>query len=384
MKSRGTKGEGPPLESFAAAGKVRGLVPVPAADRPLTKAQETFRSLLARVEILRESIENEEQALDTALNFYATEIVPRLARHAALHKELVRALAPKVNKTLFPRKPERLEIRELLQECLDEIAKTERGLTDADLREIYSNVHGIGYAEHEQQTLAAVKQALGEMFAEAGVEADFSELESTASEADFMAKAEELIARVRRMKQAETEAAHCAETGHHSTDDEQLRAAEELRKRSIATIYKQLARVLHPDLERDRELQKQKVELMQELTVAFHQNDLHTLLRLEMQWIEKEGGDVERLTEEKLEVYNEFLARQVEGLEQRSRDLVFHPRYRSILVWNNRLAKTMDGPEKARELDDSISSVEHAVHLLEAARTADDVRAAIVPFRHHS
>ena len=199
-----------------------------------------------------------------------------------------------------------------------------------------------------------------------------------------MAKSEELSARVRRMKQAEMEAAHCGETGHHSTDNEQLRAAEEFRKRSIATIYKQLARVLHPDLERDRDRQKQKIELMQELTVAFRENDLHTLLRLEMQWIEKEGGDVERLTEEKLDVYNEFLTRQVEGLEQRLRDLVFRPRYRSILIWENRLAKTIDGPKKKRELDDRISNVERSVHLLEAATTTDDVRAAVGPFLHEA
>lgn len=56
---------------------------------------------------------------------------------------------------------------------------------------------------------------------------------------------------------------------------------------------------------------------MQELTVAYRQNDLHTLLRLEMQWIENEGGDIDRLTEEELGVYNEVLQGQVQGLEQR-------------------------------------------------------------------
>ena len=380
MKWREKKGEGRQRESLAAAGGVRGLVPAPATVRPLTKAQETFRGLLAKVESLRESIDGEEEKLDATLNFYAAEIVPRLARHAALQKDLVRALAPYANKTFFPRKQERLEIRELIQEFLNEIAKTESGLTDSDLREIYGTVHGIDYAERERQTLATVKEALIKMFAEVGIEADLSELESATSEADFMAKSEELSARVRRMKQAEMEAAHCGETGHHSTDNEQLRAAEEFRKRSIATIYKQLARVLHPDLERDLDRQKQKMELMQELTVAFRENDLHTLLRLEMQWIEKEGGDVERLTEEKLDVYNEFLTRQVEGLEQRLRDLVFRPRYRSILIWENRLARTIDGAEKTRELDDNISNIERSVHLLEAARTADDVRAAVGPF----
>src|SRR5688572_31116004 len=104
------------------------------------------------------------------------------------------------------------------------------------------------------------------MLAEAGIDADFSELESAATEAEFMEKAEALMARARKMKEAEEEAAHCAEHGHHSTDDADMRAAEEFRKRSIATIYKQLARVLHPDLERDYERQQEKGQLMQELT----------------------------------------------------------------------------------------------------------------------
>ena len=62
--------------------------------RPLTKAQKTFRGLLAKVESLRESIDGEEEELDATLNFYAAEIVPRLARQTALQKDLVRALAP--------------------------------------------------------------------------------------------------------------------------------------------------------------------------------------------------------------------------------------------------------------------------------------------------
>jgi len=368
-----------PGDKKPAAG-VRSLVPSPTADRPLTKAQETFRTLLIRLESLRESVDAEEEKLDAVLNFYAAEIVPKIVRQTALRKGLVRAMAPHFNKTLFPRKQERFEIREMIQEFLNEISNAEKGLIDADLREIYGSVHAVDYAEHERKTLASVKEALAKTFAEAGLEADFSELESATSEADFMAKAEELSARVRKMKEAELEAAHCLDAGHHSTEDENVRAAEEFRKKSIAAIYKQLARVLHPDLERDSERQKEKVELMQELTVAFRQNDLHTLLRLEMQWIEKEGGDIEHLTEEKLGVYNEFLARQVDGLEKRLRDLVLHPRYRPILTWHNRRAQPIDGSEKARELDESIAALEHAVGLISAAKTADEVRAAIVPF----
>jgi hypothetical protein len=361
--------------------KGEGLVPTPTADRPLTKAQETFRVLLAKVESLRGAIDVEERELDATLSFYAAEIVPRLARQTELQKQLVRALAPYVNKSFFPRQQERLRFKELTQDLLHEITTTEKGLTDPDLCHIYNAVHGVGYAKDERKVIDAARAALAQMFADAGIEADFSELETATSEAEFMAKAEVLIARMRKMKEAEAEAAHCAEHGRHETDEGRLRAEEELRKRSIGNIYKQLARVLHPDFERDAERRQEKVLLMQELTTAYRQNDLHTLLRLEMQWIENESGDVERLTEEKLEVYNDVLSGQVEGLESRLRDLMFHPRYRAIVVFNLGLARVIHGPDKARDLEDGIAAIERCIARLDTAKTTDDVRAAIDAFR---
>jgi len=119
----------------------------------MTKAQETFRTLLAKVESLRELIDAEVERLDATLSFYATDIVPRLGKHTALQKEFVRALAPYVNKSFFPAQPERTEFRELIRELLDEIANTEKGLTDVDLREIYNVVHGVGYAKDEQKIM---------------------------------------------------------------------------------------------------------------------------------------------------------------------------------------------------------------------------------------
>jgi hypothetical protein len=353
------------------------LIPTPKPDRPLSKAQATYQTLLARVESLRDAIDAEEEELDAALSFYAAEIVPRLNKQTAVQKDLVRALAPYLNKSFFPRRQERLELKELAKDLLHEIAQKEKGLADADLLEIYTALHGVGYAKDERKALAATRAALAQMFAEEGVEADLSELDAAASEAAFMAKAEELIARIRKMKEAEAEATRCAEHGRHATHDGDLRAAEEFRKRSIANIYKQLARVLHPDLERDSERQKEKVLLMQELTAAYRQNDLHTLLRLEMQWIANERGNLERLTEEKLGVYNQVLAGQVEGLERRRSDLAFQSRYRPIVIVGHGRARVINGPEKARELDDNIDVIERCITQMETAETADDVRAAI-------
>jgi hypothetical protein len=361
--------------------KIRGLVPIPTAGRPLTKAQETFRDLLAKVESLREEIEAEEVELDATLTFYAEHIVPKLARQTALQKEFVRVLAPYVNKSFFPGKLERLEFKDVVRDLLDEITKTEKGLPDADLRQIYNAFYGVGYSKDERKTIDAARATLAKLFAEAGIEADFSELDTVTSETEFMAKAEELIARMRKMKQAAEEEARCAEHGRHATDDEHLREAEEFRKRAIANIYKQLARVLHPDFERDAERQREKVELMQELTEAYRQNDLHTLLRLEMQWIENESGNIDQLTEEKLGIYIEVLAGQVQGLERRLQDLIFHPRYRPIVLRNFGRSKAINGPDKAREIDDSIATIEKCIALMEVAKTSDDVRVVIDTYR---
>ena len=57
--------------------------------------------------------------------------------------------------------------------------------------------------------------------------------------------------------------------------EERTRQAEQLRNKSITSIYKQLAKVLHPDLEPDAERKQAKGTLMQELTAAYRNNDLH-------------------------------------------------------------------------------------------------------------
>src|SRR6185503_19675419 len=134
---------------------------------------------------LREAVDAEEREMDELLGFYAAEIVPRLARQTTVQKELVRALAPYINKSFFPGKQQRHEFRELIREMLDEISKNEKGLLDDDLREIYNVFHGVGYAKDERKTIAAAREALERVFAEAGLEADFSELDGAVSEAEF-------------------------------------------------------------------------------------------------------------------------------------------------------------------------------------------------------
>ena len=103
-----------------------------------------------------------------------------------------------------------------------------------------------------------------------------------------------------------------------------------LKQKSISGIYKQLAKIFHPDLEPDPEKRIEKQALMQELTAAYQTKDLHTLLRLELAYISKEESHIEQLAEDRLRVYNEVLSDQIQDLNARITDLKYDPLYQPV------------------------------------------------------
>ena len=53
---------------------------------------------------------------------------------------------------------------------------------------------------------------------------------------------------------------------------------------------------------------------MQQITAAYAEQDLHTLLRLQLEWMHREDAGAGRLTSEKLRAYNEVLKEQADEL----------------------------------------------------------------------
>src|SRR5206468_1470805 len=54
--------------------------------------------------------------------------------------------------------------------------------------------------------------------------------------------------------------------------------AAQLKQKNITTIYRQLAKLFHPDLEQDEDRRMEKEVLMKSLTEAYEANNLHALL----------------------------------------------------------------------------------------------------------
>ncbi|MCI1186352.1 J domain-containing protein [Hymenobacter sp. DH14] len=84
------------------------------------------------------------------------------------------------------------------------------------------------------------------------------------------------------------------------------------------TIYRQLARVHHPDLERDPEKQAAKTAQMQRITEAYEADDLYTLLQLLA-----ETGPADSETDDVLARYTRALLQQQTQLKQEMNELKY-------------------------------------------------------------
>ena len=349
-----------------------------------TKAQRTFNGLVERVETLRSQMEAKARELDRALADYGEHLYPKLQRETALRRDLVLAFGPYLKPGRLKQKGDRLTLRRLLEAQLHLIVDRENSLEDPGLRSVFKQVTGREFDDVMHEETQEMRQVFESIFSDLGIDVDVSDLGADMSEEEIAAAA----ARIAEGLQSGVEQTGSRprrerpKSARQLEREERARQAEEMRKRSIASIYKQLARVVHPDLEQDAERRRQKETVMQELTAAYRNHDLHTLLRLELEWIRREEGDLDRITEEKLAIYNGVLKEQIIELERELREMVLHPRYQPIVVpdgpFDFRLRNVAD---EARDLDVINAGFES---LLDCLRTGDAlaaVQAAIRGFR---
>ncbi len=359
-----------------------GLVLLSRPDRPLTKGQRTFNRLAARVEELRAKLQTETRRLDRALAYYGTHLHPKLLRLTALRKDIVRLWAPYLTRKHLKQKRDREALRMILAGQFEEIMTLEGSLADDDLRAIFERIHGVDYQQAEREGFEETRSAIEDMFAEAGIDMDLDDLKPDMSPEAMAAKIAEMAGRFQEKtenEESEWRPPERRKTRRQLEKEERLRQAEEVRKKSIASIYKQLAKVLHPDLEPDNERRQSKVVLMQELTAAYRNNDLHTLLRLELEWIRREESDLDRLTEEKLSIYNQVLRDQAKELERELAGLPYHPRYQPLAVPDGpfEIRLRTNGPAEAHLLDRAIADIEASIARTLGGEALREVRDAL-------
>lgn len=90
---------------------------------------------------------------------------------------------------------------------------------------------------------------------------------------------------------------------------------------SIRAVYRELVAVLHPDREPDPQEQQRKTGLMQQVNVAYQEQDLLKLLELQLAAEQIQPSKSKQLAAERLEHYNRVLTKQLKQLQEASQNL---------------------------------------------------------------
>jgi hypothetical protein len=125
-----------------------------------------------------------------------------------------------------------------------------------------------------------------------------------------------------------------------------LEEQEEARKRDFKSLYKQLAKALHPDLEADPQLKQHKESWMKRLTAAYAAVDLRELLQIEMEWLGEEASNLATAGEEKLKVYCSVLKEQIADVKHQIAWLIDQPQYGLLHRFVNPVVGTLPHPDR--------------------------------------
>jgi hypothetical protein len=312
--------------------KITGLIISKAGKKTLSKNQQEFNKLTLRIEKLQKEIEKKQDKFDLAMKIYGKDLYPLKVTLMAERRENVIVLWGHFKAKRLAQKDQQA-LKQIIREQLQTIFAELTELPDETLKHIFNELEGEDYdkalEQEKEEAKKQMKAALKKM------KVDVSDIDTD----DLDALQKKIFEYNATINEAQDEKRSTInqyqkekkKTAREIEAEKMQEAAEELKKKNIGTIYKQLAKLFHPDLEQDETRKAEKVLLMQELTAAYEAKNLHTLLTLELKWIHKENDHLESLTEEKLAIYLQILKEQIADLNFQKQEIVYQPQY-SILI----------------------------------------------------
>ncbi|MBW8685234.1 hypothetical protein [Chitinophaga rhizophila] len=271
----------------------------------LSKEQQTFNKLIQQIASLRQELKETNILLDKQLQHYIKHLYPLMQQIISLRAKAVVLMNEfmMISKGLSGHEKEALRL--LILNQLHEIFRYHED-PDATLLDIFNSLSDVTYQDLTEQYLAKLRAAT------AAAGKDTADDDTTLP-----------------MKTTDLETASGGQrkSKKQLQKEEKERLLELARRQNVQQLYRQLAKVFHPDLEQDPARIQLKEELMKQLTIARDQGDLLTMLQLELNWIQQEDTHPEHLTNEKLHLYNITLKDQVKDLKEQIKALFYHPRY---------------------------------------------------------
>ena len=305
-------------------------------DTPLSRTQVEFNRLMKSLESTRDRHAREQARLDEVLAVSIRELMPLIEQINRVNLDLV-LNGRKALQTLKLTPERRHWFGDLLIGKASELLADPVGLTDEEitrLEAILDELDPPGDPGEMEQIQAEefhhVRTMMEQAARHAGLDLDLSDLDPNGAPEEFERIANE------RLRDAFEKTADAPPAGKSPRRKPTKAQAEKERKRleiedaknrDLKSLFKQLAKAFHPDLESDPLLKEHKKVWMQRLNTAYAANDLREMLQLEMEWLGEEATNLTTAGDEKLKIYCMVLKEQIDELKAKAHYLKHEPQY---------------------------------------------------------
>jgi hypothetical protein len=261
----------------------RNLMVKKEKDQSASSHHKMFNRLIKKVQELQSQREKIVCALDETLQFYHATVRPDellLLQHLTALVDIAYGFY-KTAKGFS--KNELKVVRAWLTEKVNQICSMyEPKNIPATIKEIFKELNNVGYDECFAQELGEFKESLQRTIKSfLGEDIDLSDIDFTGSQEDVMQSI--FVKMGKTAIDFKEKLSQASKTKKQIEKEAKKQAIEEIQAKSLHSMYTQLARALHPDLEQDPEKRTLKEELMKKLTVAYANGDLFSLLKIEME-----------------------------------------------------------------------------------------------------
>lgn len=273
----------------------------------LSPDQKKFNRLVKQIAEIKERMENLKEYHAESQRLYTELIYPLEIQLNEERKNFVFELDKNpYNIKLSPRQQENLEI--IICYELNTLANSQvEGLEE--LLDKYFPEEEL--SEEEKLAEEKDKKYFAEMFTQAtGIDLDLENIDSIEDINRHILEKMDEIERKREEKRAKRKKSKA-----EIEKEKRIKEEEEKLNRSTKEIYMELVKNFHPDQEQDPALRDWKTQVMQELTVAYNDNNLMKLLELQVSLLEGKDKELQKLSDDKLKLYNKILQSQKNELE---------------------------------------------------------------------
>lgn len=312
--------------------------------KDLSPAQIEFNKRLKALEKARAAHDRKRIRLDEDLVVCRDVLMPLVEDLNRARFQLIVGLVENTKRLkLSKRRSENLDY--MLCDQLEELFADPAGLSEEELAALEVIAKGRGVLDSDdaeptpeeqefiREEFEELRAMLEEVARQAGAKLDLSGLDPTGDPAEFEQEMEKRLAAAGdgfrdamsqpgskpRRKRKPTKAA--------LERERRKQEVEAAKKRDFKSLYKQLAKALHPDLETDPELRSHKEAWMKRLTTAHAAGDLREMLVIEMEWLGEEADNLTKASDDKLQVYALVLKEQVSEIRQQTKDLFLQPEF---------------------------------------------------------